>query len=688
MPRVWLSRAFLLALLFGQVPFEPAESRAQTTSLSGYALTVSPVVQAPDGTVTVQWTAPSSHSTQDWIGIFSADMPSAGNTVVSYKYVPSGGSGLLTFKAPNTLLTTNYQFRYFLNNTFTQGAASNPLTVKLGVAPSSPSTEPTQGTTTTTTANSSLTSSTTTQHTLVANPGAAKPGQAISVSWKAPTNHSPADWIGLFLVGTPSAGNTIVAWRYVPTGTNGLLNFTAPNTSAPRTYEFRYLLTNGYSEATRSNAVTVSSLAASTPSTSVPTTSTGGSTSTGTTSSGSGTTSTTNPSPSPPPTTTVGGTCPDGSPLAFPEAEGFGRCAKGGRGGRTIDVTNLNNSGPGSLRQCAEVETGPRTCRLTVPGTISLGTYDITVRNDFLTIDGSLAPVALKDGGLDIRANHTIIRHLRIRPGSKSWLSRGSNANGIFYRSTETGSQTHDHIADHVSISWTTDDAIAVINGTQNVTIQNSIVSEGLMNGPSCSGCYGKGILVGTANQSRETLSVIRTLSAHIFIRFPQATGGDIDFVNNVDYNGNGSTAQIAPYYSPVKINMVGNYWKDGPSAIPFNLGYNVIRTIGNMAYSAQSGIYVRDNVGRSRTTGDMPESRIIWGDNGGIPIQSSRYAFPSVTTTSALQAYEDVLARSGAQPRDSVDARVVNDVRNGTGMLIHDPSQVGGWPTLVLPAQ
>ncbi len=686
MPRVWRSRVVLLAFMVGQVLCQPVQSTAQTTT-AGYALTVSPIIQAPDGTVSVQWTAPNSHSTQDWIGLFLSDMPSAGNTIISYKYVPAGSTGLLTFNAPKTLLTTNYQFRYFLNNTFTQSASSNLLTVKLGVSPSSPTTQPTQGTTTPTTSSSSSTGSTTTQHSIIANPGAAKPGQTISASWKAPNNHSPADWIGLFLVGAPSAGNTIVAWRYVPAGTNGLLNFTAPNTTAPQTYEFRYLLTNGYSEAARSNAVTVSSVATPTSSTSVPTTTTSGSTSTGTTSSGSGTTSTTPPT-STSPSTSVGGTCPDGSPLAFPEAEGFGRCAKGGRGGRTIDVTNLNNSGPGSLRQCAEVETGPRTCRLTVPGTISLGTYDITVRNDFLTIDGSLAPVALKDGGLDIRANHTVIRHLRIRPGSKSWLSRGSNANGIFYRSTETGAQTHDHIADHVSISWTTDDAIAVINGTQNVTIQNSIISEGLMNGPSCSGCYGKGILVGTANQSRETLSVIRTLSAHIFIRFPQATGGDIDFVNNVDYNGNGSTAQIAPYYSPVKINMVGNFWKDGPSAVPFNLGYNVIRTIGNMAYSSQSGIYVRDNVGRSRPSGDMPESRIIWGDNGGISIQSSRYAFPSVTTTSALQAYEDVLARSGAQPRDSVDARVVNDVRNGTGMLIQDPSQVGGWPTLVLPAQ
>jgi hypothetical protein len=205
------------------------------------------------------------------------------------------------------------------------------------------------------------------------------------------------------------------------------------------------------------------------------------------------------------------------------------------------------------------------------------------------------------------------------------------------------------------------------------------------MEGPTCPGCYGKGLLVGTGN--RETLSVLRTLNAHNFIRFPNASGGKIDFVNNVDYNGNGSNAQIVPYYNPVLVNMVGNYWKDGPSSAAFkngfNLGYNVIRTLGGMTYSPQSGIYVLDNIGRSRQTGTAPETNILWQDNGGVPVQSVRYPYPQMTTTSALQAYETVLNESGAQPRDAADARVVNDVRNGTGVWISSPLAVGGWPLL-----
>lgn len=376
--------------------------------------------------------------------------------------------------------------------------------------------------------------------------------------------------------------------------------------------------------------------------------------------------------------------------LAFPGAEGFGRFTQGGRGGSVLDVTNLNDSGPGSFRQCVEGTSGPRTCHIAVAGTVSL-LSDVTVRHPFLTIDGRDYPMALKNGGLDVRASETIIRHLRIRPGAYLWNTLGRNANGITYRSTESGVGTQNHICDHCSVSWGTDDLIAVINGTANVTIQDSILSEGLTSGPGCNNCGSRGLLIGTGN--KETVSVIRTLNAHNFIRFPNASGGQIDFINNVDYNGNGSSAQIAPFYNPVKINLIGNYWKDGPSAVPFNLGYASIRTIGAMTYSAQSGIYVRDNYGRYYPPGSStasllgvaaPDERIIWGDNGGVPKQTAPYAYPHPTTIlTSAQAYEAVLAGSGAQPRDAVDARVVADVHNGTGRIISDPNTVGGWPDL-----
>ena len=384
------------------------------------------------------------------------------------------------------------------------------------------------------------------------------------------------------------------------------------------------------------------------------------------------------------------GSCPNSGPLAFAGAEGFGRCTSGGRGGPVIPVSTLEDSGPGSFRQCVEATSGPRQCRLTVSGTASL-LDDVTIRHPFVTIEPDPGvQFAIKNGGLVVRASETIIRHLRIRPGAYLWVNKGRNANGITYMSTETGGGTANHLCDHCSVSWGTDDLIAVIFGVDNVTIQDSILSEGLTSGPGCNNCGSRGLLIGN---NAKRVSVIRTLNAHNFIRFPNASSGDIDFINNVDYNGNGSSAQIAPVHGPVRINMVGNYWKDGPSTVPANQGYGQIRTIGMMTYSPQSGIYVRDNYGRYYPVGSSsasllgvasPDDRIIWGDNGGVPKQAMAYPYPGVTSLlTSLQAYDAVLAHSGAQPRDAVDARVVADVRNGTGRIISDPLTVGGWPTL-----
>ena len=137
--------------------------------------------------------------------------------------------------------------------------------------------------------------------------------------------------------------------------------------------------------------------------------------------------------------------------------------------------------------------------------------------------------------------------------------------------------------------------------------------------------------------------------------------------------------------YLGQQCNFVGNFWKDGPSAYPQNLGHAAIRAMGQLPYSGQAGIHVRGNIGRGRPSDGLPDTNIIWADNWGLPVQAARYPYPLVTTTDAYTARDQVLAKAGAvlPARDSVDQRIVNDVTNGTGKWINNPVEVGGWPVL-----
>ena len=150
-------------------------------------------------------------------------------------------------------------------------------------------------------------------------------------------------------------------------------------------------------------------------------------------------------------------------PLAFPGAEGFGRFAVGGRGGDVVAVTNLNDSGPGSLREA--VGAGHRTVIFRVSGTIVL-TSDLLIERSHLTIAGQTAPgdgICLRGHPLRLRgANDVVIRHLRVRPGPES----GKAIDGIEVR------DGRNIIIDHCSVSWTVDEAMNTWHGTRDLTVQ------------------------------------------------------------------------------------------------------------------------------------------------------------------------------------------------------------------------
>ncbi len=368
---------------------------------------------------------------------------------------------------------------------------------------------------------------------------------------------------------------------------------------------------------------------------------------------------------------------------AFPGAEGFGANSIGGRGGRVIEVTNLNDSGPGSLRAALEAS-GPRIVVFRTGGTITL-LERIRIDNPYVTIAGQTAPgggITLRNDPsnihvpLEVNTHDVVIRYLRFRPGPSRRLS--DNVDAIVL---ESASKV---VLDHISASWATDENVETWTDTHDVTIQWSIVSEALLNSTHPKGPHSKGLFI--SGEGTHNISVHHNLLAHNYDRNPEVnTDGVVDVVNNVIYNYGGKATFVEDKYAdaPVPLNFVGNYVKAGVNAEKnvYELRYLPAPT----PYPLHgASIYVQGNIGPHRPDETYPDEAAVRPEDQEF-ITDARHSAPRVTTTSAFTAYDQVLAGAGATfpVRDSVDQRIVNDVRNGTGRIIDDPSQVGGWPEL-----
>ena len=341
--------------------------------------------------------------------------------------------------------------------------------------------------------------------------------------------------------------------------------------------------------------------------------------------------------------------------VAFPGAEGFGAYATGGRGGSVYEVTNLNNSGAGSLRDA--VSQGHRTVVFRVSGDIELHSALKIAGN--ITIAGQTAPgdgICVRDYPTIVDGYNVIIRYMRFRLGDKHGLK--SDAFNI--------NAEKNVILDHCSISWGGDEC-ASWYGNENVTIQWCIIGEGLdYLGHSMGGLWG--------GQSTYHHNLIHTCGSR-HPKFAYTYDGDItDHRNNVIYNWDYESA----YCSPTgRVNIVANYYKSGPAT-----NVSVKSRIVYSEYSTKR-LHVADNyvVGYPGITADN------W--SGGVHGQYIRHddAFPApvISQQDAETAYQLVLDRAGASiVRDSVDVRVINNVMNNTGQIIDRPSDVGGWPVLV----
>ena len=363
---------------------------------------------------------------------------------------------------------------------------------------------------------------------------------------------------------------------------------------------------------------------------------------------------------------------------AFPGAEGAGAMSLGGRGGRAIHVTNLNDSGLGSLREAIDAE-GPRTIVFDVGGTIRLS-KPLTIRNGRVTIAGQTAPgggISLRQYGLRVDADNVVIRFMRSRVGDQ-----GRAHDDAF--SVVGGNRI---ILDHVSASWGTDETLSVSpnwkrgNGPDWVTVQWSIISESVC-GPKNAKihhCYGS--LAGDSHGGRMTWH--HNLWAHHGGRMPRpgnnfppsqdSKGSLLEFRSNVFYNwGSIQAGYDSGPPSVIKSNFVDNSYWTGPNS----KGSLMYENRNPFAHAWFSG---------NRVNGELlaDQSSKVLSRTPGF-LASRPFDVAPVAPDPAQSAYARVLASAGdSLVRDPVDARVVASVRARSGRLIVNQDEVGGWPEL-----
>lgn len=353
---------------------------------------------------------------------------------------------------------------------------------------------------------------------------------------------------------------------------------------------------------------------------------------------------------------------------AFPGAEGYGSETVGGRKGRVIEVVNTDDSGPGSLRQALEVETGPRIVVFRVGGTIPLKRpIAIKGANSFVTVAGQTAPgdgIQLKNFGLLLKdgAHDIVLRHLRIRPGMDGLKgSNGNNIDAMEFYGADTSKRIYNVVVDHVSMQWAVDENTSTWGHVRDVTFQYSIIAEGSTEGHP-EGSHSAGFISGLDSKPAKlnTLSIHHSLFAHNMMRNPRIKMSQMDFRNNVVYDW--TECGTAYFTDGTRFNFVNNIFLKGPATPNCN-------TVLGMDGTTKT--YLSGNYTPQCPTGCSDNWQIGVSGNRNSLLKSS-LATPPVTTDQTAAVLETVLAKAGAvRPvRDEVDQRIVNDVVNKTGNI------------------
>lgn len=401
---------------------------------------------------------------------------------------------------------------------------------------------------------------------------------------------------------------------------------------------------------------------------------------------------------------------------AFPGAEGGGMYAFGGRGGKVLTVTSLEDSGPGTLRWACE-QGGARIIVFNVAGIIQLKS-PLIIRAPYVTIAGQTAPgdgICVAGESVWIDTHDVVMRHLRFRRGD-TWVGRRDDALG--------GNAVGNIMMDHISASWGLDENMSLYRhmwndstgkadlklGTVNITIQNSIFSEAL---DTWNHAFG-------ATLGGENCSFMRNLYANNTGRNPSiGWNGVFNFVNNVLFNWWHRSVDGGDYTA--KYNIINNYYKPGPvTPMDKPISHRILkpesgrsmleRKVYGMAYVHGNVVEGNERVTRNNWDGgvqveDLPDA----GDYRDEIRWHRPFPMPHMRIMEAEAAFDFVIDNAGATlpRRDPVDERIARVVKSGVieyaeevsleGIpqfehrrlpadsykmgIITDISQVGGYP-------
>lgn len=399
---------------------------------------------------------------------------------------------------------------------------------------------------------------------------------------------------------------------------------------------------------------------------------------------------------------------------AFPGAEGGGKYSFGGRGGKVIVVTNLNDDGEGSFRWACE-QGGARIVVFNVAGIIRIKT-PVMIRAPYITIQGQTAPgdgVCLAGESVWLNTHDVIIRYMRFRRG-ETWVGRRDDAIG--------GNPIGNIMIDHVSASWGLDENMSMYRhmyndstgkiedkfGTVNITIQNSIFSEAL---DTWNHAFGSTL-------GGENCTFMRNLWANNAGRNPSVGwNGVFNFVNNVVFNWVHRSIDGGDYRA--QYNIINNYFKPGPATPKNNVGHRILKPESGRSKLKEKyygRAYVNGNImeGYPEITKDNWKGGVQVEELNGVGEHEAEMRWPkplpmpALTIINAEAARQFVLSNAGATlpVRDAVDKRITEQARTGKIIVpegvtppatqfkhrrapldsykqgvITDISQVGGYP-------